>query len=347
MRMPQLVTGLVSYEMDAEMKILSLCSGYGGLDMAVEQHFSAKTAYWSDIDKTACDVMAARFPDAQPIGDLTTLDLTMIHADVVTAGYPCQPFSTAGKRKGTNDERHLWPYIRNTISVLRPKFVVLENVSGHVSLGAASVVGDLAALGYDAKWTVVRASDVGAPHQRKRWFCVATNTDGAGSEAWSDTGQDSQLLRQQSLGSAPFTTNTDYTGPEQERAKRCRGADTTASLITDTDSISTGRHTGTPPGAQTERRNVGQFHNGFENEIGGGRFWRHYWPAIERWERVLGRPAPEPITDGKLSALFVEWMMGLDEGYVTDIAASRAKALACLGNGVVPQQAKRALELLT
>ena len=335
------------FKVDAEMKILSLCSGYGGLDMAVEQHFAAKTAYWSDVDKTACDVMSARFPDAQPIGDLTTLDLTMIHADVLTAGYPCQPFSTAGKRKGTNDDRHLWPYIRNTISVLRPRFIVLENVAGHLSLGAAAVVGDLAALGYDAKWTVIRASDVGAPHRRKRWFCVATNTDytgpqqervkrcwgadttasvipdpdSAGSEAWSDTGQDSQRLRQESLGSAPFVTNSD--------------------------SISTGRHTGTPPGAQTERRNVGQFHNGFENEIEGGRFWRHYWPAIDRWERVLGCPAPEPITDGKLSALFVEWMMGLDEGHVTDIAASRAKALACLGNGVVPQQAKRALELLT
>ena len=258
--------------------------------MAVEQHFSAKTAYWSDIDKTACDVMAARFPDAQPIGDLTTLDLTMIHADVVTAGYPCQPFSLASsKRLGEKDGRHLWPYIRNTISVLRPRFVVLENVAGHLSLGAAAVVGDLASFGYDAKWKVIRASDVGAPHQRKRWFCVATNTD----------------------------------------------------------SISTGRHATTPPRTQTECRNVTQCRDGFKNAIGGGRFWRHYWPAIDRWERVLGRSAPRPVTDGKLSALFVEWMMGLEEGHVTDIAASRAKALACLGNGVVPQQAKRALELLT
>lgn len=291
------------------MKILSLCSGYGGLDMAVEQHFSAKTAYWSDIDKTACDVMAARFPNAQPIGDLTTLDLTMIHADVLTAGYPCQPFSLAsGKRKGTADERHLWPYIRNTVSVLRPRFVVLENVSGHVSLGAANVVGDFAALGYDAKWTVIRASDVGAPHQRKRWFCVATNTD--------------------------------YTGPQQERGKRWRGADTTASVVTDPESAewrsAQYEHLGTTAGPAAEPRE--RF-----SEIE----WGQYGPAIERWERVLGRPAPEPVTDGKISALFVEWMMGLEGGHVTDIAASRAKALACLGNGVVPQQAKRALELFT
>ena len=312
--MPRPTAGLMSYEMDAEMRILSLCSGYGGLDMAVEQHFSAKTAYWSDIDKTACDVMAARFPDAQPIGDLTTLDLTMIHADVLCAGYPCQPFSLAsGKRKGTADERHLWPYIRNTISVLRPRFVVLENVAGHVSLGSASVVGDLAALGYDAKWTVIRASDVGAPHQRKRWFCVATNTVGA--------------------------------GPEQERDRRCWGADTTPSVITDTDSVTTGWETGTLFREKEPGR--GESNQGNRFEDGAGTNWGRYGPAIERWERVLGRPAPEPITDGKLSARFVEWMMGLDEGHVTDIAASPAKALACLGNGVVPQQGKRALELLT
>jgi DNA (cytosine-5)-methyltransferase 1 len=268
--------------MDAEMKILSLCSGYGGLDMAVEQHFSAKTAYWSDIDKTACDVMAARFPDAQPIGDLTTLDLTLLHADVVTAGYPCQPFSNAGQRKGTNDDRHLWPYIRNTISVLRPKFVVLENVAGHLSLGAAAVVGDLAALGYDAKWTVVRASDVGAPHQRKRWFCVATDAESA-----------------------------EWRSPKHEYLGKTVGP------------------------ATKSRERFSKIE------------WGQYGPAIERWERVLGGRAPEPVTDGKLSPLFVEWMMGLDEGHVTDIAASPAKALACLGNGVVPHQAKRALELLT
>ena len=299
----------VSYKVDAEeMKILSLCSGYGGLDMAVEQHFSAKTAYWSDVDKTACDVMAARFPNAQPIGDLTTLDLTMIHADVLTAGYPCQPFSNAGNRLGEKDERHLWPYIRNTISVLRPRYVVLENVAGHLSLGAAAVVGDLASFGYDAKWTVIRASDVGAPHQRKRWFCVATDTESA---EWRKPKHEHMETPTQ---------------PATESKKRF-------SVAADAD------------GARLER--YGREHELREASEEKLVSWRCYEPAIRRWERAVGRLAPQPVTDGKLSALFVEWMMGLDEGHVTDIAASRAKALACLGNGVVPQQAKRALELLT
>jgi len=291
------------------MKVLSLCSGYGGLDMAVENHFSAKTAYWSDVDETACAVMGARFPDAEPIGDLTTLDLTMLHADIIVAGYPCQPWSLAGNRLGELDaERHLWPYIRNTVSVLRPRFVVLENVAGHLSLGAAAVVGDLAAFGYDAKWTTLAAGHpaVGAPHQRKRWFCVATDTDGAGS--WP------------------------------ARSQRCGRSTVERSVVTDAEGAECAQHehmeTPTRPATESRER---------PSAVG----WGKYGPVIRRWERVLGRPAPEPVTDGKLSAGFVEWMMGLESGHVTDIAASRAKALACLGNGVVPQQAALALELLT
>ena len=262
--------------------------GYGGLDMAVEQHFSAKTAYWSDVDKTACAVMAARFPNAQPTGDLTTLDLTMIHADVLTAGYPCQPFSNAGNRLGEKDERHLWPYIRNTISVLRPQYVVLENVAAHLSLGAASVVGDLAGLGYDAQWTVIRASDVGAPHKRQRWFCLAANTDYPGA-------REKQNERTPCRKPAPFGDDSSRFG--------------------------------------VDRRREGIFGT--------------YGPAIEQWEVVTGRLAPPFLKDDLLNSRCVEFLMGLEEGHVTDIAASRAKALACLGNGVVPQQAKRALELLT
>ena len=329
--MPRPAAGLMPHQVDGQMKILSLCSGYGGLDMAVEQHFSAKTAYWSDIDKTACDVMAARFPDAQPIGDLTTLDLTMLHADVVTAGYPCQPFSTAGNRLGDNDERHLWPYIRNTVGVLRPRYVVLENVAGHLSLGAAAVVGDLASLGYDAKWTVIRASDVQAPHQRKRWFCVATNTDGAGSS------QTRQEIRAHLTPHAPIRSvptdpeSAEWRSPKHEHLETTAGPATKPRerLGVAANANSEGLEGSEP----TER------HDLFA--------WGGYEPVVRRWERVLGRPAPLPVVDNRLSAVFVEWMMGLEEGHVTDIAPSRAKALACLGNGVVPQQAKRALELLT
>lgn len=90
----------------------------------------------------------------------------------------CQPFSHAGKRQGTSDVRHLWPFIADAVRVLRPRYVVLENVAGHLSLGADLVLADLEETAYHAEWAVVRASDVGACHRRARLFIVAEDRYG-------------------------------------------------------------------------------------------------------------------------------------------------------------------------
>jgi DNA (cytosine-5)-methyltransferase 1 len=93
--------------------------------------------------------------------------------DWIAGGFPCQPFSVAGKRRGEEDPRHLWPEFVRIIGEVRPRLVFLENVPGVVKLGGASIASDLADLGYRFAWTTLRASDVGAPHHRRRWFCVA------------------------------------------------------------------------------------------------------------------------------------------------------------------------------
>jgi DNA (cytosine-5)-methyltransferase 1 len=93
--------------------------------------------------------------------------------DWIAGGFPCQPFSVAGKRRGEEDPRHLWPEFVRIIGEVRPRLVFLENVPGVVKLGGASIASDLAELGYRFAWTTLRASDVGAPHHRRRWFCVA------------------------------------------------------------------------------------------------------------------------------------------------------------------------------
>ena len=155
------------------MKIGSLCTGYGGLDLAVEAFYNAETVWTCEYDKYASKVIEARINKPNH-GDLKTTDWTQVEPiDILTAGYPCQPFSYAGLRKGVDDERHLWPYIKEIIRVLRPKFVVLENVRGHFGLGFREVISDLTFIGYDARWRIVRASDVGAPHKRERIFILA------------------------------------------------------------------------------------------------------------------------------------------------------------------------------
>ncbi|MGW8762339.1 DNA cytosine methyltransferase [Streptomyces sp. NPDC055815] len=163
----------------------SFCTGYGGLDQAVEAVFGTTTAWTSDVDDGASRIIAHRMSGVPNLGDLTTTDWQAVldqhgPVDIVCGGYPCQPFSVAGKRKGTSDERHIWPHIANALRVLRPRYAVFENVAGHLRLGFDTVLADLARLGFDAEWCLVRASEVGAPHQRKRLFLLAWPADAQG-----------------------------------------------------------------------------------------------------------------------------------------------------------------------
>ena len=166
---------------DTTYSVLSLCSGIGGLDLGVCRTFGARVLGYVERDSHAATVLMERMEsaDLEPapvwIGDLRDLDARpLAGVDVVCAGYPCQPFSQAGKRLGEEDERHLWPEVARVIREVRPKYVCLENVAGHLRLGFDRVLGDLHDLGFDAEWACLRAADVGAPHLRRRLFILAT-----------------------------------------------------------------------------------------------------------------------------------------------------------------------------
>ncbi len=165
------------------MPILELCAGYGGLGMAVEQLTGDRVTVVAEVHAAACKVMALRFPDAPNIGDVRyqTWDSMVGEVDIITAGFPCQDISNAGRREGIKGERSgIWFNIAEAVRVLRPRHVFLENVGALRNRGQAAVLTSLHEIGYDASWTTLRASDIGAPHHRDRWFCVATpsNPDG-------------------------------------------------------------------------------------------------------------------------------------------------------------------------
>jgi len=151
----------------------SLFSGIGGIDLGLER--AGMNVLWhSEIDPYACRVLKKHWPHVPNIGDITKVDWSNIpYVDVIAGGYPCQPFSLYGKRQGENDPRHLWPYFRNAISHLRPRYALLENVRGHLTMGGLSVIGDLAALGYDCEWRIISAASVGANHRRDRLIILA------------------------------------------------------------------------------------------------------------------------------------------------------------------------------
>ena len=287
------------------MKIGSLCTGYGGLDMAVEAYFDAEMVWCAENDKKASQLIVERFNKPNH-GDIKQIDWNSVEPiDILTAGYPCQPFSHAGHRKGTQDERHIWPYIIEAISKLRPRIVVLENVRGHLSLGFKEVLKDLAQNGYDARWRVVRASDIGAPHQRARLFIIAYPTS---------LGQSSRI------------------------ACRCETTFTSAA----NDGCVTNTHSNT---CQESRRATTGLHiqgEGLRNGQNQGKTGNEYRFSLQMDRQEV----PHTLDQDRLNVKFVEYMMGLPMGWVTDLDLSRANKLKMLGNGVVPQQAYHALKLL-
>jgi site-specific DNA-cytosine methylase len=156
------------------------CAGYGGIHLGLKRAIpNLRVIAYGEIEAFACanlvSKMEAGLMDSAPIwSDLKTFPAQEFRdrVDLLVAGYPCQPFSAAGKRLGTEDPRHLWPHIAGSIRVIRPRFCFFENVEGHISLGLSSVISDLEELGYKVSWGIFSASEVGAPHQRKRVFIL-------------------------------------------------------------------------------------------------------------------------------------------------------------------------------
>ena len=160
---------------------LSLCAGGGGLDlglMLAEPGYHTRAfVEWDDWPRTVLIAAqrAGYFAPAPIWDDLRSFDARPFRGafDTVLAGYPCQPFSAAGKRGGANDPRHLWPEVARVIQECSPEWAFLENVSGHVSLGLETVLRELWDMGYTPAAGLFSAAEVGAPHQRLRIFILA------------------------------------------------------------------------------------------------------------------------------------------------------------------------------
>jgi DNA (cytosine-5)-methyltransferase 1 len=330
-------------------KIGSLFSGVGGLDLGVQQVIGGDVVWHVEFDAAPSKVLAHHWPDVPNYGDITAVDWSQVEPiDILTGGFPCQDVSLAGARAGMNDTTRsgLWAHYAHAISVLKPKLVVIENVRGLLSAEAVgsmepdpwgmgdgkprsvinafgAVLGDLAGLGYDTRWGGVRAADAGAPHGRFRVFIIATAdpANNGHERAWTTRGWRAGLENNNLT-----TANT----------RRIRGHESN-----NTSGI------GTPA---TDRVSVPDERSPRPRELE----WGIYAPAIERWEREFGQVAPAPTNpDGRdgqhrLAAEFVEWMMGLPAGHVTDpsIGLTRNQQLKALGNGVVPAQCALALRML-
>jgi DNA (cytosine-5)-methyltransferase 1 len=183
----------------ATLTIGSLFSGYGGLDLAVSKVLNAEVVFHCEWEAAPSAILEKNFPGVPNYKDVTKVDWASVpKVDILTGGFPCQDLSLAGKRAGLKDGTRsgLWSEFARAIEETKPRLVVIENVRGILSATAHSdleycawcmgeangepslralgaVLGSLADLGYDAKWTGVRAADAGAPHNRFRVFIIA------------------------------------------------------------------------------------------------------------------------------------------------------------------------------
>ena len=195
----------------------SLFSGCGGLDLGFELA-GFETAWFAETDKWCNKILEKQWPEVPRYGDVRELE-NLEPIDVLVGGFPCQPVSQAGKKLAEEDPRWLWPGFYRTISLLRPRIVVVENVPGLRKRGFDRVLGDLAEGGYNARWFSLRSSDIGAPHKRERVFIIANTTIGREHETNEDN-ERIQFISSEDITSSDTDEKYDYR--ELERGERGR-----------------------------------------------------------------------------------------------------------------------------
>lgn len=177
-----------------KLKVLDLFSGIGGFSLGLERTGGFETVAFCEIEPFCQKVLLKHWPNVPIFDDVRKLKGGDVgRVDVICGGYPCQPFSLAGKREGERDDRHLWPEVRRILYETRANWFLGENVVGHISMGLDSVLSDLEQDGYTAQPFVIPAAGVGACHRRERVWIVAN----------SDKARLPQREREKTVGSWP------------------------------------------------------------------------------------------------------------------------------------------------
>jgi DNA (cytosine-5)-methyltransferase 1 len=170
------------------LKHLDLFSGIGGFSLGLESAGLVETVAFCDFDQYCQKVLKKNFPGVPIYGDVKELNHDKLKADgidqidIITGGYPCQPFSVAGRKKGEEDPRHVWPEMFRLIRELKPTWVIGENVGNHVKLGLDTVLSNLESEGYSTRTFSISASSIGANHKRERlWILAYSERNGLAS----------------------------------------------------------------------------------------------------------------------------------------------------------------------
>mgnify|MGYP003146403911 CR=1 FL=1 len=328
------------------MKHLDLFSGIGGFSLGLEATQRIKTVAFCEIDSFCTKVLNKNWPTVPVYKDIKELTYEKLKSDgiesidIITGGYPCQPFSIAGSKKGVEDPRHLWPEYFRLIKECRPTWVIGENVSGHIKLGLDAVQEDLESEGYSLRTFSVSASSIGANHQRERIWTVAYSqrnydsqqikrVDGEESSLQKEHRENDSTTRNFSGASAVRETRNEHADVEDARRRSWgkqftgnkestgRGASEKTERSTNTDTSSgPGEGTETMANTSSIKSHVGE--NIQHTSTGNG-----------QGETGRESSSEEPNRNW--------WNIEPDVGRVADGVPDRTHRLKALGNAVVPQ----------
>ncbi|MEU0078645.1 DNA cytosine methyltransferase [Micromonospora tulbaghiae] len=344
----------------------SVCTGYGGLEMALAlAGWNVELSWLSELDADASKILDYHHPDVPNLGDFTATDWSRVaKVDVITGGIPCQEWSLAGQRKGSEGERDLWP-VRKTgkdgaprrgavdmLREIRPRVFVMENVASLVNAEKgtawATILTDLHDLGYNAGWVTIGACRVGACHHRHRVFLIASLGDVlppegllfgvplAAAAKWPTSGlmAGGQVwpLDIEVCG-APVQASNMLSTPTATAYGNNQSPSKGAAVRPPLSQVILGQMLPTPRASDAEKGGPNQ--RGSSGDVmlpaavQPGRFGQ-YEQAVRRHEQVFGVPAPEPTEPGRqgkprLSPAFPEWMMCLPPGWLTDLVGDPKK----------------------
>ena len=226
--------------MKNKLKILDLFSGIGGFSLGLERTGQFKTVAFCEIDQYCKLLLQKHWKGVKIYNDVKEITQEGFKADgiespdIITGGFPCQPFSVAGKQKGTSDNRHLWPEMFRIIKAFKPRFVIGENVRGIINIQDGvvfeAVCTDLESEGYEVQPFIIPAAGVGAPHRRERVWIIATLADANESNSRErkisrdidNEGRRASETRRESLQSEDRQTRTDNLGSGSEDVENSR-----------------------------------------------------------------------------------------------------------------------------
>ena len=312
------------------LKHLDLFSGIGGFSLGLESAGLVETVAFCDFDDYCQKILKKNFSGVPIYGDVKELNYERLKADgidtidIITGGYPCQPFSVAGRKKGEEDPRHVWPEMFRLIQELRPTWVIGENVGGHIKLGLDTVLENLESEGYSARTFSISASSVGANHKRERVWTLAHSRRSSGREQSPGNKEGSRLW---SFEKTKRSTDTSEATGSSERAetmadtqrKRLEGLSQQSSSLSREDQ-----------GAQSWNESSGD--KDLADTKSGNR-------NEHETNREHGKTTSQeiPRDRGSISRVSSWWEVEPDVGRVAYGVSKGVDRLKCLGNSVVPQ----------